>query len=597
MKKLLLLALLTFNFTFLIGQKYDYNWHLGYRFNDSVSLPHRGVTNINFNSPSVNPTFNYDSFKIIDFDWTCGDISNFDGNYLFSYNGYTLENYSNKILRNGQGGFSHQQLYGDVTYQAGCILPISTHNKFILIHDFLYLDYYWKTYWSNGFRYSVIDMNSNNSKGTVILKNNLVLGDTLDYGRILAIKHANGRDWWVIRGRFDMKSFYKFLISEDRVNLYDHQVIGEYQPVPLGGVTVSPKGDKIVYFHQHIAPLNGLPGEPGFFINTFDFDRTNGQLSNPIVMKISRDTGYLFGAAFSPNGKYLYISRINYLFQIDVTKDSMVLDTVAVYDGFKYINTNNFILSTWFGFLEKAPDGRIYGNTNCCTQQYMFYIDKPNLKGKACNVKQHSIKITDHNNLPSFPNYRLGPNDGSDADTLGIDNIPVAEFRYDQDTSHYRKIEFTNLSWYESEEFWWDWGDGTPIYYTNVWDTAISHEYLKDGVYYVCLRAKNSNGENTICKILNIGTTGVNPIDSISIDISISPNPCNELLIVQLNNYLPQNMQLNMFSLDGNVALNKRIYEGSNLLETEAIPTGIYFIEIREKGMKVFSSKVVVNHE
>ena len=62
-----------------------------------------------------------------------------------------------------------------------------------------------------------------------------------------------------------------------------------------------------------------------------------------------------------------------------------------------------------------------------------------------------------HSNLPTFPNYRLGPIDGSESDSLDIDNIPVAEFRYDQDTMNYRCIDFTNLSWYEPEEFWWDW--------------------------------------------------------------------------------------------------------------------------------------------
>ncbi len=580
----------------LEAQKYDYNWHLGYRTNDSMNLPHRGITNFNFNSSSLNPVIRYDSFKIIDFDWTCNDMSDENGNYLFSYNGFTIENYLNKIIRNGQGGFSEQQFYGDVSYQAGCILPTFKKNKFLLIHDFQYLDFNWKTYFSNGMRNSVIDMNANNNMGSVVLKNSLILSDTLDPGRILAIKHANGQDWWVIRGRFDMKSFYKFLITNETIKLYDHQFIGEEQNVPLGGVTVSPEGNRIVYFHQHIAPLNGLPGENGFFINMFDFDRTTGLLSNPKVLKISSDTSYLYGASFSPNSKFLYISRVKYLYQIDMTKQNLVLDTVAIYDGFNYVSPTNFRLFTWFGFLERAPDGRIYGNTNCCTQQYMYYINRPNLKGKACDVRQHSIKITAHNNLPSFPNYRLGPIDGSIADTLGIDNIPVAEFRYDQDTLKYRKIEFTNLSWYDPDEWWWDWGDGSPVYYTTVWDTAITHEYAKDRVYNVCLRAKNKNGENTICKKLQIGTTSVNQLDTSTIDISLSPNPCNELFIVQLNNYLPERMELSLLNLEGKIIAQKRLYEGSNLIDTELYPSGVYIIEVTERRKKVFSSKLFINH-
>ncbi|MBK9994968.1 MAG: T9SS type A sorting domain-containing protein [Saprospiraceae bacterium] len=576
------------------SQKHDYNWHLGYRIYDTAYLPHRGITNINFNTLSLNPSFKYDSFKIIDFDWTCNDISDEDGNYLFSYNGYTVENYLNQIIQNGKGEFSSQKTSKDVNYQGGLILNLKRLNEFILVHDKHNMELFSPNFQSDGLRYSLINIQHKINEGKVIKKDYKILEDTLDYGRLLSIKHANGRDWWIIRGRYNMKSFYKFIVINDTVIINDLQVIGEDQYLPLGGVTTSPNGKNIVYFHQHVGPLHGLPGENGFFINTFNFDRNSGILSNPKTLKISQDTGYLFGAAFSPNGKYLYVSRINYIFQIDMTRDSLVLDTVAVFDGFNYISLGNFQIFTWFGFIERAPDGRIYGNTGCCTQQYLFYINKPNLKGKACDVKQHAIKITSHNNLPSFPNYRLGPIDGSPSDSLGIDNIPVAEFRYDQDTMNYRSIDFTNLSWYEAEEFWWDWGDGSQPYYTTVWDTSIIHTYAKDGIYEVCLRAKNKNGETTKCKKINIGTTAIkDEADNPLIDITLSPNPMREMLIIQVNDYLPEKMIMNLYDLHGNKITTKRLYEGSNIITTESLSSGVYIVEIIERNRIVTSEKIV----
>ena len=576
------------------SQKHDYNWHLGYRIYDTAYLPHRGITNINFNTLSLNPSFKYDSFKIIDFDWTCNDISDEEGNYLFSYNGYTVENYLNQIIQNGKGEFSSQKTSKDVNYQGGLILNLKRLNEFILVHDKHNMELFSPNFQSDGLRYSLINIQHKINEGKVIKKDYKILEDTLDYGRLLSIKHANGRDWWIIRGRYNMKSFYKFIVINDTVIINDLQVIGEDQYLPLGGVTTSPNGKNIVYFHQHVGPLHGLPGENGFFINTFNFDRSSGILSNPKTLKISQDTGYLFGAAFSPNGKYLYVSRINYIFQIDMTSDSLVLDTVAVFDGFNYISPGNFQIFTWFGFIERAPDGRIYGNTGCCTQQYLFYINKPNLKGKACDVRQHAIKITSHNNLPSFPNYRLGPIDGSPSDSLGIDNIPVAEFRYDQDTMNYRSIDFTNLSWYEAEEFWWDWGDGSQPYYTTVWDTSIIHTYAKDGIYEVCLRAKNKNGETTKCKKINIGTTAIkDEADNPLIDITLSPNPMREMLIIQVNDYLPEKMIMNLYDLHGNKITTKRLYEGSNIINTESLSSGVYIVEIIERNRIVKSEKIV----
>jgi hypothetical protein len=593
MNKITLIVFCSLIQNWSIAQKYDYNWHLGYRSNDSIYLAHRGVTSINFNTPSLNPMFKYDSFKIIDFDWTCNDMSDEEGNYLFSYNGYTVENYLNRIIKNGEGGFSNQELFGSVTYQGGLIIPSVKIKNYFLIHDKYYNDNLYPTHISNGMRYSIVDMESNEFKGEVVIKNIEILNDTLDNGRLLAIKHSNGRDWWIIRGRYDMQSFYKFLTLNDSIILNDFQIIGNHQFSPFGCGAVTPNGNKVIYLSHYVGSELGIKTPKGFFLDILDFNRTTGLLSSPKNLFIDSIQSYLFGSSFSSNGKYLYISRINYIFQIDITRDTLILDTVAVFDGFNYISPGNVKYFTWFGFIERAPDGRIYGTTSCCTQQYLFYINKPNLKGKACDVRQHSIKITAHNNLPSFPNYRLGPIDGSTADSLGINNIPVAEFRYDQDTNEYKTIEFNNLSWFEPDEWWWDWGDGSSLYHTTVWDTSIIHNYAKDGVYQVCLRAKNMYGEHTKCKNLYIGTTGIETEINDSLNLSINPNPFNEVIIINLENYLPEKLIVNLYNLQGQLLQAKRLFEGSNLLETTNIQGGLYLLEFIERGKQIKSVKII----
>ncbi|MBK8243938.1 MAG: T9SS type A sorting domain-containing protein [Saprospiraceae bacterium] len=194
--------------------------------------------------------------------------------------------------------------------------------------------------------------------------------------------------------------------------------------------------------------------------------------------------------------------------------------------------------------------------------------------------------------IPNHPNYRLGPIDGSPCDTLGINNIPVAEFRYDQDTSEYKKIEFTNLSWYEPDEYWWDWGDGSAMYYTTVWDSSIIHTYAKDGVYQVCLRAKNINGEHIVCKEIKLGTTGINSHDS-NIDIQMHPNPAHDLIIINVEDYLPSKMLMTIYDIQGKEVLHKRLYQGSNVIDLEDVNAGVYIVEIRERGIMVRSEKVV----
>ena len=197
-----------------------------------------------------------------------------------------------------------------------------------------------------------------------------------------------------------------------------------------------------------------------------------------------------------------------------------------------------------------------------------------------------------HSNIPSFPNYRLGPIDGSVSDSLGINNVPVAEFRYDQDTIEYKKIEFTNLSWYEPDEWWWDWGDGSSMYYTTVWDTSIIHYYAQDGIYQVCLRAKNMNGEHTICKEIKLGTTGINSLKP-NIAIQMYPNPAHNILIINDEEYLPSKMLMTIYDLQGEEVLQNRLYQGSNMIDLENMNAWVYLVEIRERGMLVKCEKLV----
>ena len=52
-----------------------------------------------------------------------------------------------------------------------------------------------------------IDMTLNNGLGKVVLKDQVLISDSLDYGKMTACRHANGRDWWIIVPRREEGSF------------------------------------------------------------------------------------------------------------------------------------------------------------------------------------------------------------------------------------------------------------------------------------------------------------------------------------------------------------------------------------------------------
>ena len=103
------------------------------------------------------------------------------------------------------------------------------------------------------------------------------------------------------------------------------------------------------------------------------------------------------------------------------------------------------------------------------------------------NYQLHAFAIRD------FPNYRLGPLDGSPCDTLGLDNFPVAKWRYEiDDSTDLQGIRFTDLSYFNPEVWHWDFDDG----WTSS-ETRPVHRYDAPGRYHVCLTVSNENASDT----------------------------------------------------------------------------------------------------
>ncbi|MDP1818004.1 MAG: hypothetical protein Q8K92_26365, partial [Leadbetterella sp.] len=85
--------------------------------------------------------------------------------------------------------------------------------------------------------------------------------------------------------------------------------------------------------------------------------------------------------------------------------------------------------------MQLAPDNKIY---MCATNgiKYLHVIHHPDEYGINCLFQQRGIVLPTYNasSVSYSPYFRLGPLDNSLCDTLGLDNHPVAWYRYEQDT-------------------------------------------------------------------------------------------------------------------------------------------------------------------
>lgn len=407
----------------LTAQKHDYVWLTGYSINDSTQWYGGSRTDFNY-SPRATTFFNLP--EDFNFEVPC-IMSDEDGKLLFYSNGCRVMNHQHQTMENGDDlspgpqhefwcntgiNFSYFRTPGMLS------VPYPGHpGQYLLFHSARSPSF---TSPIITCHYSVIDMKANNGLGKVALKNQLLAGPDSIRRIVTAVRHGNGRDWWVVMSHFNTNLFYLFLVSPEGVKgpfLRDRRetwINGQEWGEPN---VFSPDGKKF---------LRLTSGQPAASL-LFDFDRCSGEFSNPVRFDIPEaqdnfmDTPW---ATFSPNSRYFYLQvNATELYQFDVQAPDINQSRmkVGVFDG----HTENG-LYTSFNELSTAPDGKIYMSTGDGTR-FLHIIHSPDSAGLKCDFRQRDLKLPTRMSfsIPVFPNYRLYDQPNSPCDTLGI-NAPVA---------------------------------------------------------------------------------------------------------------------------------------------------------------------------
>ncbi len=413
---------------------------------------------------------------------------------------------------------------------------------------------------------AIINTVANGGAGKVMQKEiPVIVNDSISYGNITAAQHANGRDWWLIINDYRGKYYYPILIDPQGVHVgqkIEHST-SFFLPGSGGQAKFSPDGTKYCVFSAMTYP--------GSWINLFDFDRCTGTLFNQRTVEYPPSVNIVAfgGISFSPSSRFLYHTFIDTLFQYDLQENDLLASREKVL--LRAEIPSGGILR--FFQSQLAPDGKIYFCTTN-TGRWLNAIHHPDEKGLACMAQERALRFPTINshNVPNHPNYRLGPLDGSPCDTLGIDNLPRAWWRYEQDTLDPKQFDFHDLSFYEPGLWSWDFGDGNSST-----ERHPVHTYATPGTYEVCLTVSNSNGSHTHCKTISTVSATHNPV--VQAAIQVGPNPFRQQLLVTLSTVLAS-PRLRLFDLTGRLILDQAIVLGINELDTLAMPAGAYFWQV-----------------
>ena len=286
---------------------------------------------------------------------------------------------------------------------------------------------------SYGLYYSKINYKANSDSGLVLQKN-IQLNTVPAFDALMAVRHGNGRDWWLFTQRWYAPSaqtptneFRIYLISPSGVSGPFIQNTGSNHSTNLGQLVFSSDGTKFANIS-----MRGL-------VELYDFDRCTGDILNSIPIEQEPSVQpyiHLYPTcALSGDDSKLYVLDLDqitdtyYLVQYDllssnITQSKVIIDSVMTPQA------------PWQ--MKLAPDGKIYisafdENYNwpypdtitafTTTNNNLSVINYPDSLGAACNFQPFSFNLSTgrtYYGLPNNPDYELGAWVGSPCDTLSV---------------------------------------------------------------------------------------------------------------------------------------------------------------------------------
>jgi hypothetical protein len=329
-------------------------------------------------------------------------ISDSAGNLLFYTGGATIWNRNHDPMPNGTG------IMGGVSStQTSIIVPKPGSNNLFFVFTSDEFQNYSQPWFPRGYRYSVIDMCQDSSRGDVLInqKNILLLDSSTE--KLAVCEDALGNGYWIMGHKMFSNKFYSWRLTSNgisnpvisnigtihgRDSIHHQWNAGSAQ----GQMKFNSAGTKLA-----LAIGNHDPAT----IEVFDFDKTTGIVSNFCHMAMD-STLYKrsYGVEFSPDGSKLY-AGVNggvggiFLYQFDLNSgdcNSLIASATKIFQS--------SVVPQMTG-MQLAPDNKIYivsiGN-------YLDCINSPNLSGIASNFTPAAILISPGKNAYSLPTFIAG---------------------------------------------------------------------------------------------------------------------------------------------------------------------------------------------
>ena len=467
----------------------------------------------------------------------CASISDKNGNLLFYTDGVTVWDKAHRVMPNGIDLLGHYS-----STQSAIIVPKpgSKTQYYIFTVD----EPNPKFTPNEGLNYSIVDLTLNNGYGDIIEESkntHLITYDVNDEyetrykcsEKITAVQHEDGISFWVIT--HFLSNFYAFKIDTSGVietpvvtNTDLNVPLSGYLKSAIGALKLSPNGEKLAIAHSQteFIETNNDPKirhrESGKVL-LYDFNASTGRVSNE---KTILGGAMPYGIEFSPKASKLYVTVTNNddrgetygssMFQYDLSAADIAKSKVEIYKG-----------SNVAGALQLAIDKKIYraGFSLDQSSHTLSVINKPELKGLACDFKVNSVNLKGKWSQLGLPPF--------------VQSLFLFSFEY-QNICLGETTEFNIISEDPFDHVLWNFGDGNTST-----DISPQHTYKQPGNYIVSLTRYDILGNPTEPAIKEITIydqpfVPTTPIDFFQCESSSVPDGIETFNLHQIDDFFEQ---------------------------------------------------------
>jgi hypothetical protein len=343
------------------------------------------------------------------------NICDSNGNLILLSNGGHIFDPNMNFIDGGQNLSYPASLAGDLNNytcnvsQFSMFLPLGD-NKYYYINGAV-TDTIWNSwffipeFWipMDRLLFSTIDMAANGGAGKVVKRMHVAdSNNRFDTGSgMMACRHGNGKDWWLVKPGSDSSTFYTYKITSDSIYPAVKQVFsgaGDSIVMSEGGQTV---------FNTQGTQMASCKRQEGNFFRLLDFDRCTGTLSNARRINYPYNFG-IVGLSFSPNGRFIYVTDAIRVHQFD----TYAPDSASAWYEVAFRDTIGSHFKSWNNTY-LGSDGKVYIGVFMGGAKQMSVINKPNLKGALCEwcprcLRFDSLLVVNVTQPPCMPNYALG---------------------------------------------------------------------------------------------------------------------------------------------------------------------------------------------